>query len=430
MHSEVRVHPQVIFFPPNPPPLGTVIQAAKNPERSVAKATLSNYVAELFYPPISTRLSRGALTNPGMRLGLSGRQREWLAEFDQLRFQLVSELKTTLLLARAEGVDSRQAKLESLAQKQDQSLRALESISEQLRSDLARFGNWYSRRDWKLGKGRLKKPREQNGIFEFEVIRAAAFYQGGLSPPQRRLLRELAMERERTVLAAPGTPPLNERLIFFQPETSQFLLPDNLPADGLEAKIKGFQQAKNSLKQELADALYELDGVWFASKRERGLEELAARQQSRMNELEIEAEIIRQEFARIPGLIDRWEPSDPLPPQLQSKVERFLLPVPAWDNSSAPDLKSQRETLAKEILAELETLADANMTSVIGETLRLFLVDRERKTAYFFYANALFQPGMSPAQRRLLYNDAIRNLHLILPGREFQATDIPETLLY
>jgi hypothetical protein len=179
------------------------------------------------------------------------------------------------------------------------------------------------------------------------------------------------------------------------------------------------------LKKELADALYELDSEWFASKREHGLEELAARQQLRMDELENTAEIIRQGFARIPGFIESWVPSEPLPPQLQTKIEQFLMPAPVWEKGADPVQQFDREALEREILDEL----DATMTPVIGTNLRAFLVDRERKSAYFFYANALFQPGMSPAQRRLLYNDAIKNLYLIPPGLEFQPTAVPKTLV-
>lgn len=416
-----------IYFPPNPPPLGTIISGTGVSKLRWVPGTLSSYVGELFYPPISSRLfhSRTSQSHGMRRTEISGRQLEWLAEFDQLRFHLASELKSTLLLTREDDQESRQAKLAALAQNQADGLRRLETISEQLRSDLSRFGNWYTHREWKLGRGKLDKPREENGIFEFQVIRAAAFYQPGLSLPQRRLLREMAIEREETVLSDPGTAPLNEQLMFFQPETSRFLLPDNLLSEDLRSQIDEFKRAKDSLKKELSDALYELDGEWFASKREHGLEELAARQQNRMNELENCAEIIRQGFARIPGFIQSWVPPDPFPPQLQMKIEQFLMPAPVWEKGADPVPQVDVEALEREILDELE----ASETPVIGTNFRTFLVDRERKAAYFFYASALFQPGMSPAQRRLLYNDAIRNLYLILPGLEFQATVLPETLL-
>lgn len=423
------VSPLVIFFPPNPPPLGTTIRDGGGGRiASSAPDVLSSYVGELFYPPLSSRVYRGRLMDPRAAPGLNGKQREWLTEFDSLRFQLVSELKTTLVLSQADDQETRQSKLESLARKQNQSLNQLERIAEELRDELSRSGNWYSKRDWKLGKGKLDRPREEIALFEFEVIRASAFYQEEMSPQQRRLVRELAIEREQTVLSDSGTQSLDDRLVFFQPETSRFILPDFLSED-LRAKLDEFRAARDLLKKELADALFKLDGVWFPIERERGLQELSARQQARLDDLEVEAEVIRQEFALLDGFIGSWAPGSPLPQELQTKIDRFLLPTLDWDRGSEPDPRLDRTVLESEILAELEASPDPNLTPKAGELLHDFLVRRKRQTAYYFYANAIFQPGMSPAQRRLLFKDAVTNLHLVLPGADFQATYVPKTII-
>src|SRR3954466_15578622 len=58
----IRLDPVLIFFPPNPPPMGRAIaRNAMPPSRFTAPGELAAYVKEPFYPPLSTRLSTKTL---------------------------------------------------------------------------------------------------------------------------------------------------------------------------------------------------------------------------------------------------------------------------------------------------------------------------------------------------------------------------------
>lgn len=275
-----------VYFPPNPPPLGVeVVATGETRAAASTPGELAAYITEPFYVPLSVRLHSGIFS----RL-----RREQLDQFHTTRTALLEQLRETLRAVEGHPPGVRQAALAAFARQQTAQIAELERVAEELRRTLIDrgwlstgvAGDWGTEREWKLGRGELAQPRAQTRLFELQVTRAAAFYQEGLAPAQRRLLREAAMEFEDEIFR-----PAETKLQFFiylSPETARVRLPHELPP-ALAEQVDEYRAAKDELKMQLRDLVYEMDAVSFAAEREQAFRQLSAQQAPRVAALETRA---------------------------------------------------------------------------------------------------------------------------------------------
>jgi hypothetical protein len=471
-----------VFFPPNPPPLGAPTPPQQPAElRLVAPPELAAYVNEPFYPSLSTRLAQRNLTD---------RLRQRLDAYRATKTALQTELRAKLAALKDADPATRQRELEAFAPLQTPRIVGLEKAAEQLRGDflqggLVRLfgssGDWNQNRKWRLGQNPLNGPPAETLSAEFQVVRAAVFYQEGLAPAQRRFLREVAMEVQVEAFKPMSAPASSEEnsLRYFSPETARVRLPDELSAE-LAAKVEAYAKEKTEIKTELRDAIYQQDRATTA-QRVRALQQLAESQAPRIAALEILAEDIRQGLAILPN--PPGPPSPPsVPPELVRRITAYLreklalrkllqdklkelgqgltpgsasfaisgfaISSDLLANEMNPNLsgdnrqKSMRDALAafnrenadhfvelgkekEAIRSELARFASADPKAVAGKSADTLLTEfaeaaqkQETWQHYGEYENAVFQPGLSPEQRRLLFDAAVEKLALPLPGGE------------
>lgn len=463
-----------IFFPPTPPPLGRALPPTPPAEgRLAAPAELAAHVNEPFYPQLATRLATR---------NLPARLRDRVEAYRARKAALAEELRAELVRTQPLPAPERAVALGGLAGRQREPLRALEAEAEDLRRDL-QVGDqtWGALRQWRLGND------ERRGFSPLEiaqVMRSYAFYQNGLLPAQRRLLREIALELQAAGETAEAAA-VNQPHLFFPPEPARVLPPDDLPPD-VATRLATYQTRKAALKKELFDAVHAHDGQAFPWLRGNTMSALARRQEAPLAELEALAEEIRQGLAGNPDPAPLAERT-PLPPVLQERVAALLREVAAAQQSAvtrieallagARDLPVQtnyrfdaegirfvvvplrsergakpapadtpaRITALREgigavaedygrRLAGFINERDAIRTEA-GALLQLGRADRldqalqtamrvanarETLEVYRDYRTALFAPGLSPEQRRLLFDHVIVRLELPLPRGELQ----------
>jgi hypothetical protein len=329
--------------------------------------------------------------------------------------------------------------------------------------------------------------KEKRGFSPIEiamVMRGYAYYKRGLTPPQRRLLREITLELYNAVDDASKASLVLPQM-FFSPEPARVVFPENIP-QSLSTKIASYQLKKSRLKKELYDNVNAYDGSTFGFIR-HSFGTLAEKQAPVFEELERLAEEIRVGLAEIPSP-QVIEESTPLPPILAFRVANVMrdraelereatsradqvigrrydidvrvraayrfdetgmkvavVPIRNLNGSNAP--KEEAEILAK-VQAELVAIADdfgRRLAELLNEqeTIRreaaefihdtkrdhvdaaLFRANRlaivkENEDAYRDYRIAVFEPGLSPEQRRLLFDRAVERLNLPLPRGEIQ----------
>lgn len=465
-----------IFYPPTPPLLGapTPLPSLMSSPRGAAPPELANYINEIFYAPLATRL---------YKKDLSPRQWQKLRAYRAEKTALQKELQEKLETLKTVDPDTRAQGLAQLARAQAARLSQLEKTAEQLRQELIKGEflqgdvHWNAIRDWRLGDSRFRTPNDAFSA-QYQVMLAAAFYQSGLLPEQRGQLREIAMElrgvsrRVSEDQTDRANPPL-----FFSPETSRLLLPAGLPA-ALADKIAAYESQKSALKHELREAVYAQDKAYFARTRLRQIEAVAERQWPRIAALEALAEEIRHDLTLLPN-----PPGPPAPPPLPAgitaritaflvgrselrayifqKVEELKKTFPIIRIQSAPgtggsrssdlrlmvntkgqteeQLKVLRATLAsfnQEISArqdalrkeeagirrEFEAMAitaegQKNPDSLLDEYADV-LQQREEWSAYGDCQAAMLTPGLSAEQRRVLFDAGLGSLQLPLPNWE------------
>lgn len=466
------VQPVPIFFPPTPPPFGRLVSrlsSSATGQTFAPSPELANYLTEPFYPALSTRLARH---------DLGDKNRQKLDAYRASRDALLEELQTELTRIREFTPADRHAALESLARRQTPRLAALEATAEQLRSDFLKGEyDWSALREWRLGERNVRgdSPMEIGAVF-----RAYAFYQAGLAPEQRQLLREIVIEitsgAEDAAAASAQQP-----YLFFSPALTRVTLPADLPAD-VAAKIARYETKKSGLKKELFDTIQTQDRATFAFSRTTALKTLAAKQAPGLQELETLAEEIRIGLVSVPAL-STAVPRSPLPPGLtqrameavqartalqkasRAKIDELLgsLPeyfpvafatsldsngvkvrlVPRGSRVSSNDpriagivtrlneIGEEHRVRHEALNREIEALRDdvgralgAGATApAITEALDAVVrhnVQRENEDGYRDYRTAVIEPGLSPEQRRLLLGGAMRKLDFPLPGGELQ----------
>lgn len=461
----------LIFFPPLPPRLWAPVPPIDlSASRNTPPSELAAFVGEPFYAPLGTRLRDDSLTPA---------QRQKLDAYRDAAAALRAELRTTLEAVRSFDPVSRERALADLAAVQATRLAELEAQAEALRHELIRGrDDWGALREWRLGSTPFGTAAQALSA-QYHVFRAAAYYQRGLSPAQRRLLREIILDMENLVdmplmgneLAADRNP-----LFGFSPETARIRLPTPLTPE-VAGLITVYEREKATLKQELRDALYEEDRTLFGFLRNSRLEQLGRNQEARFAALEVLAERIRKALAAA-----RYRPQTPVlptfPPAVAERIESYL------------EQQKRLQSDVMQVLAQIQTIADLEQVNVAprangrfeirlavrhgprqaeqmervkehvndfntAQGKRLNEIDQELATirqmlawlqgegegehadkeaaraleAYFTalehkermekyrdYETAVLEPGLSPSQRRLLYSAALNQLSLPLPA--------------
>jgi hypothetical protein len=477
MRSEVRL----AFFPPDPPVYGGAIADPVKPGRRerprVAPEDLGYFVNESFYPALATRMAQGGL-HPKIEAELDA--------YRVARAELVNELADQLTALRDADPRRRESELRAFAAQQTARIVVLEDRAERLRKEiiagnlLQRSADWNRTRKWTLGVTKFPQDFHAREA-EFQVLRAAAYYQDGLTPQQRGLVREQAIELESRARAALPVPPPRTHdvtAMFFSPETARLRLLPKLPPE-LLAKIARFNQQKAALKQELRDAVSALDRELPHVRRER-FEALARDQAPRLELLNELAEEIRRGFAALPP-----PPPPPAPPwipaellveirayehdrgvYLQEYEDRLrfaasLVTLPPLERNASADAQLQRARLFAtrraaamrdaaqafehstrerfQILRErydairtaMATVAGSQSDPETGRPLNADTLLRAHASAmekfetlgreeiiYQGYRTAMLLPGLSPEQRRLLFGAALVGLAQPLPAGE------------
>ena len=420
-----------IIYPPDPPPFGVPLPAPEAAGgRTAVPPELAMHVNESFYAPLSTWLMPD---NAGAKLSDTLRGR--LDTHRATKLALQTELRARIDLLRETDAASRLAGLEQFAREQTPRIVALEEQAERLRRDLIR-------RD-------VAATVRAAGGTESGVLRAAAFFQEGLSPDQRRLLREAALEIDSSPAAT-----VEGSWFFFSPECSR-IRPFTDLATELAGRVKAYQDQKNALKRELCEAVAK-------SPSPAALTDLAARQAPRIAALQSLAEEIRR------GLVARNDPTrrpdlSPLPAELNARIDAYrrekldlqkaLLvrveevtrgqvtsghPSDTRSAAAVASASQQQERIREAIAAytrenqvrytalekcrdglrsDLSRLSNATgaptsapsadaLLKKFSEALQQFEVWRN----YRDYQIAVLQPGLSPEQRRLLFDAALEKL--------------------
>ena len=462
------------YFPPTPPPLGGQILLFRRynlgqPETQLPQ--LMPYVGEPFYAPLSAHLHRE---------DLSKKQRARLDAYQAGRSALLSELQAKLAATRDADPATRTRALTEFAAQQTPRLAALELEAEAIRDNLVNGSftqsgaDWNDNRSWALGDDL----RYESRVDEFKVIRASAFFTSGLSPAQRRLLREFAMELDEPLGEPTASIALDapKPLFFFSPETARIELPSDLAPD-VAAKVAAYTAAKATLKSELRAVIYKQDRAFFGFTRTNALRALATEQAARLAALETQAEDLRLALAGYPRA--SRPPMSFLPDELNKRIaaylrekqdlQRSLVDKLAAMKSEFPEHRvefirlgegynveiiASRRANRKE-LARVDTVK-AQLTAFNAEQTRRFttlgrqkdqiqndltaavkaklkpaatgvdmdlllrnfasqFAQQETWQRYRDYDTAVYEPGLSPEQRRLLYADALVQLDLPLP---------------
>lgn len=438
-----------VFFPAAIPVLNSPLPPAPSVRDSIWN-DLAPHANELFFAPLGTRISTGELNR---------RFRQRLDAYVETRAFALEQLRTAL----QSPLGTRASTLAGLTATLDPQLHTLAVTGNDLRRELYRGSllvsdsDWNAYRNWRLGT-ESKRSAQELLHDEFSVLRAAIYYQEGLSINQRQILREIVLELAEAIgeRASPETESFEPaQVIFFLPHGSRFTVPAGIP-DELARRIADFAAAKQAIKRELREALFALDDE-SDGKREKQLQELAAKQEPVFAELEKSAEIIRVALAAIPET-DRPVARSEFPPELVARINRYLQEKADLQRAAQQmqDRRSDKNKNAKPAVetrkaladfeeknqARLATLADearairtevARASAASGapaKTVDALLADfmdafkqQQLKALYQEYHTAMLEPGLTPAQRQLLFDAAIAALSL--PGiKDWQA--VPE----
>ena len=468
--------PRRYFFPPTPPALGEAYIRNRTKSASLIRSSipisLSEYVNEPFYSPLSPFLYEESL---------SKKRQKTLDDYQAAKLALITELRATLESVSTLPPSEREAKLAEFASLQTPRVAAVEKLAYDFRDDLTEWhlfastSDWNEGRDWRLGDD----TRWESTLDEAKVMRGAAFFQDGLSPAQRRLLREYAMELDDSGRGPTADMALDARgpFFYFSPETSRIRLPANLPPE-LEAKIVEYRQLKVTIKKELRDVLYHEDRRWLDSRRTAALKALAAQQAPQIAALDPLAEEIRRGLAGLPNPARPPAPSQSLPAPLAERLTNYMAEraslqrtltdklleirrqfpgsrvefvknndtfiVQVVGNRKMNDEDRTRLTKIQDDLGQfnadqakrftalgrekegiraalvqatgpVSSIVTPKVIDLILREYSVVLQQQELWNQYRDYETAVLQPGLSPEQRRLLYDAALVKLDQQLP---------------
>jgi hypothetical protein len=431
-----------VFFPAPVPVLDAPLPPAPT-VRDAIWAELAPYGNELFFAPLGTRLSSGEL---------SRKARSMLEKYRDGKAAILADLRKTLAMPAAE----RPAALAALRARTDPRLADLERVADDLRRELYRGGflasnaDWNAYRNWRLGEESARTAQEQL-YDEFSVLRAAIYYQEGLSLDQRHLLREIVLERAEAIGDRPpaGEGFEVEQTVFFLPHGSRLKVASDWPSE-IAGAFAEFTAKKEALKRELRTALFDLDREG-TGKREKVLQELAAKQGPAFAELEAQAEAIRVRLATV-AAAERTPAGGVLPAELAARINRYLADKAelqraaqqvqepgrkgrpaATDRNALAEFEEQHRTKLAALAAEaraIRTEVARVSAETGGKTVDTLLADfaeafrlQQVRTLYGDYRTAMLAPGIAPRLRQLLFDAAVAVFDV--PGtKEWQA--VPE----
>jgi len=419
----------LLFLPPDLPVLDTPIPLRSPLDNGVPPpAELAAHVGDLFYPQLASRLAGDELPR---------RLRVKLEAYRQLKHLLIDELQAGIAAARDLPRESRRATLAENASRQADRLQELEVSAEQLRSEL--IGSHVESR-----LPQPEPPPQEHGPATYpnqRSLRTAAFYAEGLSLNQRRLLLSLANELELQ-----GGPAATSTVFFFSPEGAGIRLPAPIDRPVAEA-LAAYAEARLALGREL---LASFERPTDNPSRWR---DLAARQAPAFAALENQADAMRIVLQTADG-IDGLPPTPPIPPDLALRLAAYrdrkqallrelnaslantvrsattsvpasvAVPVSAFteeQQAALASLNREKDAIRAALVLQRQTTGSSQDRKSIDNLLEDFERARqaqELREKYADYRTALLEPGLSPAQRRLLLDTAFQHLALPLPSGE------------
>lgn len=471
-----------VYFPPELPPLGTLVPRRFGSESPAlgfggrgayypAEAEAAEFVGEFFYPPLALRVSE------------AGGYRDVPDAVERYRIQrdtLVRDLRAELQQVRALPAEERERRLRAFALVQAEGLAHLEAEAERQR---ARLSN--SEQAWgatRMGRVRLDNTDGYSNRDLSLLVRDVAYFVDGLEVWQRHLLLELARDVE--LYGAPTTLTPNPTWFSFNPEPARLLLPPELPSD-LAGKVAAYESLKADLKRGLYETLLDADRSILATLRLRKLRSYFDRQADAVRALDIQTEALRRELNGLPEMRRLASPAtSPLQPILAERLQAIVSETRQLRQSTAAEVNAVRRresTLfivfrvssagleflvwprsgrrgesgnrtgqvesVKEKLADIgraysRTLREINdrfqvlrkdasatlapmepeEVGLVLKNASLVALQRDRAEAQQLYFDATLEPGLSPAQRRLLLSEATVALDLDLPSGLRQAT--------
>ncbi|MEO6244299.1 MAG: hypothetical protein ABIQ12_02585 [Opitutaceae bacterium] len=474
----VRQNPLPIFFPPNPPPLGRMFTRATGAPagRFPPPAELAAYIGDPFYPQLSTRLFTKSLA-PKLSTQLDTYRNRKLA--------LLGELRGELDLLRDAPPEARQTALAELARRQAPKLAELEQAAEDLRRDLiSGETHWSALREWKLGDSSRRgfSPFEiaqvmrgyafyQPGLGAaqrrllreiFLELTAAANSTANAAAAQPYLF--FSPEPARVLLPDDMPADVAAKVAAYQTKKSQLKkeLYDAVTAE--DGRKLGWLRPSGMkpLAEQQAKAIEEVETL--AEEIRRGLAQLAeptaigersplsASLQHRVTKLLADyASLQKEASTRVEEILAE---ARGLPMQATYRFEgdglRFLIgPARAGRGGrggvspetveqiaavrarvsavaddygrQVADLINEKDAIRTEIARTLGTTRAAVIDDALTVATRVAMA-RETDALYHDYKIAVFQPGLSPAQRRLLFDSVVERLDLPLPRAELQPT--------
>lgn len=463
------------FFPPVPPLLDSDIPViAPLDPGPPAPELMSGFVGEIFYPVLATRLAANDLPRE-MRARILSYHDAKIALTDEIRARILA-LKDAGPLERTRQLQALAAReagpiadLVGSAEKIRQDLRERNVFGLPTDVHEARIPAR------KKIRSVADTPSDSAGLLlESEAILDAAFYQDGLSPVQRKFLFESAIELRDRAVPKTGEAQAGTRILSFSPATARIRIPADL-GEAMEQKIRDYLAAKDELKSELRDMLHrnsDASEVTVAG----AVADLAQAQAERIARVQGMAESIREGLALMPNPPGPPVPRS-LPPELASRISlyrthkvqllkalRAMLAAPtptgnpdpgtpkpddkgtgaaSWmhDGTTTSDVRAASLTVSAEEFNRTQTdlIAQVNREQAdireglaayvrstngqsdrksINDLLRDFEEARMREEIwekYRDYQTAVLVPGLSPAQRQLIFDTAIGELGLPLP---------------
>jgi hypothetical protein len=470
-----------VWFPPDVPAFGEPIAPGMMRwQRDDAPSGLADFASERFYPALSSRLNAGSI---GARLQAR------LDAFRSTRGALINELADQLVALHGADEETRRTELRAFAALQEPRIVAHEQEAEEIRralidgNVLQRSVDWSRGRKWFVGATRFRGEHAEKEA-QFQVVRAAAYYQDGLTTEQRGLLLEEALDLQQRARAARPIPDPRRNdpaAMYFSPATARMRLPKHAPPELLQ-KVARFNQEKNALKGELREAVLMHDRT-PREDRTAIFSTLADAQWPRIVELEKLADEIRHDMATLPVPVLAAAPH--IPASLMTRIEDYnrdrqkfidefeqtmraatALVKPRMEFTSSEDVRVQIarnlaadraamrakvakgfEEISRERFEEMRArhvgiqedlaLIAAGQTDpetgrpLTAETLlRSYSTAMERfntfgreEVIYQGYRTAMLMPGLSAGQRRLLFSAAVIGLAQPLPPGETHPID-------
>jgi len=429
-----------LYFPPVPPALGTAISPPPGitspPVPDAAPPELAAYISDPFYVPLSAQLTRHEI---GSDLSFA------LQSYLTTKNALQTELHARLDSLREVDPEVRIAELQKFAADQTPRLVELEGTAEALRRTIAsrsaahrEFLRWSV--DSMGPTGRKSIPRGPDAReFEAQTEMMIAGFADGPNPAQRRLLRELAGEAQEPIEPTGAWPLL--------PAGARVSLDPSDPATpDLQRQIAEYTALDRRLKADvrgllLNDRRFEPESWTAAAPREVELE----------SELETRAEAIRRivvkfkdpamlpqvptvpqsmaaQLARhradkaalqkaVLQLVEAAKKAGP-PESAPERIQQAIAKFTAENQAKYDELDRDRDRFHDQLsqLAAAPPGTAGSSTETLTRTFNQSLKQLQTFWDYRDYQAAVFQPGLSPEQRRLLFDGALLKLHLTLPG--------------